>query len=159
MFKRLKIVTKLPQIEADMIPALESAIRKSTIYIHNKLISEKLLGNRSGKSYPLPGSPKKKTVITNKRGNKQTVYRSTTRYTASAPGEAPASRSADLRTRYKWLMKQEKGLPVGYVGNPEPYAKWLEDGTRKMAKRPHLQPTMKKYGKYVTEKYFKDFLQ
>lgn len=157
MFKRFKMVNKLPQLDKEMIPALEKAIRKSTLHIHNKLITEILLGNRSGRSYPLPGSPKRKTVITNKRGNKQTVYRSTTRYTASAPGEAPASRSADLRTRYKWLMKQEKGLPVGFVGNPLPYAKWLEEGTKRMKKREHLSLAMKRYNR-DTIKFFKDFL-
>lgn len=157
MFRRFKMVNNMPQLEADMIPALEKAIRKSTLYIHNKLITEILVGNRSGISYPLPGSPKRKVEIINKKGRKQTVYRSTTRYTASSPGEAPASRSGDLRTRYKWLMKQEKGLPVGYVGNPLKYARWLEEGTKKMNKRPHLDIAMKKYRK-DTIKFFKDFL-
>lgn len=74
-----------------------------------------LRGSRSGRVYRVPGTQRT--------------------YTASRPGEAPASRLGDLRTSYKFIVKKSEAL----IGTPLHYAVDLEHGTRKMAPRPHLQ--------------------
>lgn len=74
-----------------------------------------LRGSRSGRIYRVPGTQRM--------------------YQASAPGEAPASRLGDLRTSYKFIIHRSEAL----IGSPLHYARSLEFGTRKMAKRPHLK--------------------
>lgn len=101
-----------------VISQLSSARRQrllaATIEWHGGVV-KLLRGTRSGRMYPIPGT--------------QTLYR------ASAPGEAPAVRLGDLRTSYRFEVKDNEGL----VGSPLSYAKDLEFGTRKMAPRPHLK--------------------
>jgi hypothetical protein len=60
------------------------------------------------------------------------------RYTASAPGEAPAIRTGDLAESYEVRVhfKSQKVM----IGTPLRYGFFLERGTRKMAKRPHIRP-------------------
>lgn len=81
----------------------------------HKGVVKLLRGNKSGRVYPVPGTQRT--------------------YTASAPGEAPATRLGDLRTSYRFLVRDNEGL----VGSPLHYAYKLEKGTRKMAPRPHLK--------------------
>ena len=54
---------------------------------------------------------------------------------ASAPGEAPANRTGRLARSYNYQVSGDVQLAVG---ESAPYAGYLEDGTRKMKKRPHL---------------------
>lgn len=62
------------------------------------------------------------------------------RHQASSPGQPPANRSGDLmrsvhfRT-YSWNRME--------FGDGMPYGKHLEDGTKKMARRPHVLATVK----------------
>lgn len=88
-------------------------IKAATIEWHGAVVKT-LRGSRSGKTYLVPGTERE--------------------YTASAPGEAPAVRTGDLRTSYRFVVK--KG--VGLVGSPLHYALDLEKGTYKVKPRPHL---------------------
>lgn len=81
----------------------------------HKGVVKTLRGKRSGKVYRVPA--------TNRT------------YRASAPGQAPASRTGDLRTSYRFIVKRSEAL----IGSPLHYAPKLEKGTRKMAPRPHLR--------------------
>lgn len=107
-------------------------------------VLRELRGQRSGKEYFVPGTggvaPAPVTVNVSHPRYKISSYtrmqnkRSGTVYTASAPGEAPASRLGDLRTSYRYRIKRN----YAEVGTPLKYAIALEKGTRNMAPRPHL---------------------
>lgn len=118
-------------------------LEAACIRVH-KEASEILVGQRSGRQYYVPGTG--------------------TRYTASAPGEPPASRTglAGLRGHISWEMALENGDPVGLVGTDVKYGPMLEFGTKtihhvslntgekvamgstSMAARPWLRPAFEK---------------
>ena len=54
---------------------------------------------------------------------------------ASAPGESPANRTGRLAGSARFATRNHQEMTVGEVA---PYAGFLEDGTKKMAPRPHL---------------------
>lgn len=83
-------------------------------------ILQTLTGNRHGRTYFVPGTHKE--------------------YTASAPGEAPASVTGDLRTSYDIKVISDT---EAHVGTPLKKAVYLEygtevDGVQRMAPRPHF---------------------
>ncbi len=91
-------------------------------------IKVKLTGNRSGRVYRVPGTK---------------VF-----YTASAPGEPPASRLGDLKGAISHRVNKNK--LEAFVGprllgsDPDKqYPKWLELGTPKgqMSPRPYMAPS------------------
>ena len=84
---------------------------------------EVLKGQRSGRLYKKPGGGT---------------------YLASAPGEAPARRSGTLRQ--SWSMNVSGGSGVCHVEliSDTYYAKYLENGTRKMARRPFVDKIAEK---------------
>ena len=57
---------------------------------------------------------------------------------ASAPGEAPADRTGVLKRSADYIVRGGTQLEVG---ESAPYAKYLEDGTARMAARPHVKRT------------------
>lgn len=81
----------------------------------HKGVVKTLRGNRTGRVYRVPA--------TNRT------------YRASAPGQSPASRTGDLRTSYRFIVKRSEA----FIGSPLHYAPMLENGTPKMSKRPHLR--------------------
>lgn len=93
---------------------------EACIHVQNKT-KEKLSGDRSGRTYRVPGT--KKT------------------YTASAPGEPPAVMTGQLRSSIKYRIVGELQVLRGEVGSELKKAPMLEFGTRKMAARPFLRPT------------------
>ncbi len=102
-------------------------IRLSAVFLKGA-IKQKLAGNRSGRAYYVPGT-------------KQL-------YTASAPGEPPASRLGDLKGAISHRINKKK--LEGFVGpkllgeDPDKqYPVWLEFGTPKgqMSPRPYMAPT------------------
>lgn len=54
---------------------------------------------------------------------------------ASAPGEAPANMTGKLAKSVNYRVRNQQEMAIG---EKEHYAIYLEDGTRKMAPRPHL---------------------
>ena len=85
---------------------------------------ETLSGSRSGRTYRVPGSRRT--------------------YTASAPGQPPASRLGELRQSVKTALKTEGRKIIGMVGTDKEYGKILEFGSRFMAARPWLRPSFDK---------------
>lgn len=94
-------------------------------------VRQRLTGNRSGRYYRVPGTKK--------------------RYQASAPGEAPASRTGTLRTRGIGrkvdALRLEAAVGAKKLGKssslPDGYPAALELGTKRMSPRPFLKPTFK----------------
>lgn len=96
-------------------------------------IQKELTGSRSGRVYRVPGTKRK--------------------YTASAPGQAPARRTGRLAQAMKFQVKDNEGL-VGIdasyskVGKTRvrvaDYATMLEKGTSKMKARPYIEPAYQK---------------
>jgi len=94
----------------------QEKLLKASEFTRNKLV-EKLSGNRGGRTYRVPG-----TSVT---------------YTASRPGEPPASRLGQLRGSIDYEITDQ-----AYIGTPLKYGLWLEVGTRNMAPRPWLNRTV-----------------
>lgn len=109
----------------------EDRVRKATHHLRNE-VNETLSGERSGKTYKVPGT--------------ENTY-----YTASAPGEPPASRLGHLRSSIGWKIMEKRGLfkrlaIVGRVGTPLEYGAKLETGEypagpNPTVARPWLGPT------------------
>lgn len=86
-----------------------------------------------------------------KSGRTYLVRRGKTRrrHVASAPGETPANLSGAYRRSAGFKLVGDKRLVFG-AGSPKvPYAKWLEDGTRKMEPRPGLGNAVKASSKGI----------
>lgn len=84
-------------------------------------VVEKLTGNRTGEMGYTPAGA---------------------RYTMSAPGEPPASRTGELRGSIAYRVERVRGGYTAVVGSPKDYAPHLEFGTYKMEARPFFRPTL-----------------
>lgn len=97
-----------------------------------------LSGQRSGRRYNVPGTGRVKYY---KRTHRAAVtYR---RYTASAPGEAPAVRTGVFRTSWQMVVRDRPNgvlLRLNTSENRKRYPGYLDKGTRKMAPRPYAKP-------------------
>lgn len=97
-----------------------------------------LSGQRSGRRYNVPGTGRVKYY---KRTHRATItYR---KYTASAPGEAPAVRTSVFRTSWQMAVKNQPDgvlLRLNTSENRKEYPGYLERGTGKMAARPYVGP-------------------
>lgn len=69
----------------------------------------------------------------------------------------PAYRSGDLERSVRPEVQRIRGRWVGIVGSTEEYARWLELGTSKMAKRPFLRPALDKTREEAPRILFKAF--
>lgn len=101
-------------------------LRLSAVFLKGA-IKEKLTGNRTGRVYRVPGT---KTL-----------------YTASAPGEPPASRTGTLRNAITFRIDKVKleALVGPRLLGEDPkkqYPVWLELGTKKMSPRPFMAPAL-----------------
>jgi len=111
------VLNQISQAAKDRMFRAVNLVRNTTL--------ETLSGQRTGKVYKVPGT--------------KGAY-----YTASAPGEAPASATGHLRQRIKTEVVEEDGEVVGYVGTDVDHGQHLEFGTRNMAPRPWLEPSFQK---------------
>jgi hypothetical protein len=59
---------------------------------------------------------------------------------ASSPGQFPASRSGTLARTVKYKVR---GVSQVEFGDTVPYGVFLEEGTKNMAPRPHIEKTVK----------------
>ena len=96
----------------------------------HKSLMKVLSGTRSGRVSRVPMTKKK--------------------YTASAPGEAPAVATGTLKTTYKFKMETTLP-PMGIIGSPQKYAPMLEYGTSRMKPRPHLKKAYDEKKKEILE--------
>ncbi len=129
MASKFKMTWKGSKVMADLSAIAEQNVGFGAIYLKGK-IKKKLTGNRSGRVYRVPGT---KTL-----------------YTASAPGEPPASRLGTLRNSIIFRINKDLSDTVearvgpkplgGTSATPEGYPFWLEFGTRTMAPRPFMLP-------------------
>ena len=76
---------------------------------------------------------------------------------SSAPGETPAPQSGNLtQDRNDETLIEVKRVTSRLKSNVK-YAGWLEDGTKKMAKRPFVNPIKKKAEPEVVKIFGSDF--
>ena len=103
--------------------AATTRMHKAVIAVRNETL-DTLRGPRSGRTYYVPGTRRT--------------------YTASSPGQPPAVATSDLLNSIETTVKGEGSEIIGTVGTKLPYGKMLEFGTRNMAPRPWLKPTLDK---------------
>lgn len=115
-FNTREVMHSIEQTASKRMLEAVQAVRTQTL--------ETLSGNRSGRTYRVPGTSR---------------Y-----YTASAPGQPPAQATGQLRQSVKTAIEGEGRKIIGMVGTDLPYGKMLEFGTRKMAARPWLRPSWEK---------------
>lgn len=128
MTKRKGVEIRVESNVPRLLQQTEQSVGRKLVAMGNatreKLLLEVLVGTRTGRQYTVP--------------------RTKTKYRASKPGEPPASRTGDLRRSYRVGKVEGAGLNKHIkVGSPLRYAPHLEEGTSRMAERPHLEPAVK----------------
>ena len=114
-----------------VVKAIEDTAGKrmaeAVIAVH-KTVLETLSGQRSGRTYYVPGTR--------------------TTYTASAPGQPPAKATAELSKNIKFSVKSEGKVITGMVGTDKIQGLMTEFGTKTghspMLPRPWLRPSFEK---------------
>lgn len=76
---------------------------------------------------------------------------------SSAPGETPAPQFGNLRQDWNDETLIEGNRVTSRLKSNVKYAGWLEDGTKKMAKRPFVNPIKKKAEPEVVKIFGSDF--
>lgn len=122
--KNRKVFAAIEDLKKQIPFALRNALRE--IGVENSAHLKKLIKDppHTGRIYNSPGN----------LGN---------RHQASAPGEAPADQTGDLRRSIKYRVFNHRRMEFG---ESQFYGKFLEDGTRRMAPRPHVIRTVKERG-------------
>jgi hypothetical protein len=135
-------------------PDANSAYQIGTLILKN--LQEELSGERHGRWYPVPGNIAydKNTPSKNRAKNyyvKYTGSRSRSEivgsaYQASAPGEAPASRTGRLRQSFFLTVDPDPRSDQWFANlrTNVQYADDLEYGTEKIDPRPFMEPAVKK---------------
>jgi HK97 gp10 family phage protein len=112
------------RLEQNAMRELKKKMNRSVMLVHGTVVDSIQRGSKSGKTYQLT-NPKRT-------------------HTASAAGEAPATDTGYLVSNITHQVKKSGNNLVGQIVASAPYAIHLEFGTRNMAKRPFLQPALKK---------------
>ena len=76
--------------------------------------------------------------------------------TASAAGEFPATDTGFLVSNISTNVITDKNAVIGQVISAAPYSKHLEYGTRKMAARPFMQPSLRANQKKIRQIFKKE---
>ena len=127
---KTEYISNVDEIANNIDKAKYEKLLAASEFARNRLV-EKLGGNRSGRTYTVPG-----TSVT---------------YTASAPGEAPASRTGQLRGSIEYEITTDNA----YIGTPLEYGLYLEKGSYNPATgailypRPWLKPTLSENQKAI----------
>ena len=116
-----KVVSRVDEAVAKIGETGYDRLQQSLQVARNETLKT-LSGNRSGKTYKVPG--------TNRT------------YTASSPGEPPAQRLGQLRQSVKTEIDKRFGYMFGKVGTMLAYGRHLEFGTSKMKPRPWLRVSL-----------------
>lgn len=100
------------QVMSWMDETAQKRMREAAMAVHRDVVEVTLApsGPRGGKTYFVPG--------TNKT------------YTASAPGEAPASATGTLHKSVKWGVEGDGMSLIGFVGTDAKEGPWMEFGVR-----------------------------
>ena len=110
--------SNIPELMKKINSTAKGRMLEAVMEVRNKTL-EKLSGNRTGRTYFVPGTHKT--------------------YTASAPGEPPAQATSELRQSIKGTVEVEGGQYWGRVGTDTKHGPMLEFGTKNMKARPWLR--------------------
>lgn len=133
----IKLKLNLKELNMRLDQEAPKKMFKAANEVRNTVL-ETLSGPRSGLTYRVPDS--------------------STFYTASAPGEAPASATSELRQSIKSTVEGKGRSVIGKVKASANHALPLEFGTRNMAARPFMKPSFEKalqeVRRILTRKWF-----
>lgn len=104
----VKLVLYTDKVVKSLNDMIVQRMNKACLHLKNE-VQKTLTGGRSGRTYKVPGTKHK--------------Y-----YTASAPGEPPATATGRLRKSIKFRVEGSLKECVGYVGTDVKYAAVLERG-------------------------------
>ena len=107
MGAEVKLVFHTEEVIHSMEQAASKRMAEAVNEVRNTVL-ETLSGDRSGRTYKVPGTGRT--------------------YTASAPGQPPAQATSGLRQSIKFSVEKEAGAVVGKVGTDLKYGKRLEFG-------------------------------
>ena len=113
--------------QPEVMRAIQGAARERIDRVVNEVRNvtlDTLSGNRTGEIYKVPGTQKD--------------------YTASAPGEPPASATGGLRQSIKTEVEEKRKSFIGRVGTELLHGRLLEFGTRRYQPRPWLRISFEK---------------
>ncbi len=122
--------SNVPEVMRKIDSASKDRMHEAVNEVRNKTL-EKLSGSRSGRTYYVPGT--KRT------------------YTASAPGQAPAQATGELRQSIAGEVTKEGKQYVGRVGTDTIQGKMMEFGTRHVTPRPWLRKSFEESEAKVKE--------
>lgn len=125
----VKLISNFAQVVTAVEKSLPKQCLRACHAVRNEWVKG-LAGARGGRRYKVPGT-----------GTKG-VRGSGTYYTASAPGEAPASRLGDFRRSIRVMPRVMPGRIYARVGSPLEHTPYLEYGTENMQPRPSLRPAL-----------------
>jgi hypothetical protein len=112
------LTSNLSEVIGKLDDTIRDRMQEAVNEVRNKTL-ETLSGPRTGRVYKVPGT--------------------NTYYTASSPGEAPASATGQLRQSIRTEIEGEGEKTVGMVGTDMEKGPMLEYGTKNMAARPWLR--------------------
>ncbi len=115
-FHTKEVVKKIEDTAGKRMAEAVQAVRTQTL--------ETLSGSRSGRTYYVPGTKRQ--------------------YTASAPGQPPATATAELRQSIRTAVEGVGRKVIGMVGTDKIQGKMTEFGTRNMRARPWLKISFEK---------------
>jgi phage gpG-like protein len=124
----VKMLWKGPQFLKQLYQHEGKNLERACIFLKNDI--KKTLGVKSG---PCNDKGDRQAKGSTHKGKK----RSEGEYNRSQPGEPPHLQCGELRR--SMAHEVDKSKMVGRVGSNKVYARYLELGTRRMAKRPFLK--------------------
>lgn len=123
MGNEVRLVSHVKEVTKSIEDTAAKRMGEATQIVRSQVL-ETLSGNRSGRTYKVPGTQRT--------------------YTASAPGEPPAQATAELRKSVRASVRGEDKMVIGEVGTDRNYGPMLEFGTKNMAPRPWLRISFEK---------------
>lgn len=123
MGTEVKLVFHTKEVTNAIEDAASKKMAEATQAVRTQVL-ETLSGSRSGRTYYVPGTRRT--------------------YTASAPGQPPATATAELRQSIKVAVESDGKKVTGAVGTDKIQGLMTEFGTVRMAARPWLRISFEK---------------